>query len=181
MQFGRCFQQTKFFALDSSTLTFIKSILDSNRSNKKQILYRQMSKRFAIIFGIILLTEILIGQFFPHLSFVNGTLTITNKIIGYFSFSVFLFCVPLLFKAKKWVTIPWGLLLFTFLFINSCGEIYPIDTTTEPMDIATLQSDKDGNKLIVREYTNAKTDVQIRDTVLVKDIFIFRQFIERKQ
>ena len=133
-----------------------------------------MIKRITIFFGILLLTEILFGQLFPNLTFINGTLTITYRIIGYISFSAFLFCLPLLFKASSWLTVPWGILLFSFLFINSCIEIYPIDTTTQPIDIATLRIDKNGKKLIVRERINAKTNSPIRDTVLVKDVFIFR-------
>jgi hypothetical protein len=128
----------------------------------------------------VLLTEILIGQLFPRLTFVYGALTITNRIIGYFSFCGILFCLLLLFKVGKDLRAILGIFIFSFFFINSCSEIFPIDTTTEPVDIATLNTDKNGNKLIIREYKNVKTNEEIRDTVLVKDFFIFRELIDAK-
>ncbi|MBP6127766.1 hypothetical protein [Flavobacterium sp.] len=79
------------------------------------------------------------------------------------------------------MTIPLGVVLFLILFINSCAEIYPIDTTTQPQDISVLQTNEDGSKLVVRERINAKTNGIIRDTVLVKDNFIFRQVIETRR
>ncbi len=135
----------------------------------------------SITLGLILLTEILIGQFFTNLTFVNGNLTIANRILGYFAFSGFILSIPIFFKATKTLTIPLGVLLFLILFINSCAEIYPIDTTTQPQDISVLQTNDDGGKLVVRERINAKTNGIIRDTVLVKDNFIFRQVLETRR
>jgi hypothetical protein len=133
------------------------------------------------IFGIILLTEIAIGQFFPKLTFINGNLTIANRIFSYLTFSIFILSIAILFKANKMLTIPLGILLFLIFIIISYSEIYPIDTTTQPVDISILKTFDNGNKLIVREYKNAKTNQIIQDTVLVKDTFIFRQIIEKKQ
>ena len=133
-----------------------------------------------LIAGIILLIEVLVGQFFPKVTFVNGSLTIANKIVSYLAVSCFLFGLLLFFRANRFVTAPVGLVLFLFLTINSCSEIYPIDTTTEPIDIALLYKDEIGNKLIAREYKNAKTNATIRDTVLVKDYFLFRELIDKK-
>lgn len=133
-----------------------------------------------IILGVILLTEILGAQFFPNLTFVNGGLTIANKILGYFAFSGFILSILIFFKANKILTIPIGVLLFLNLFINSCAEIYPIDTTTQPQDISVLQTNEDGSKLVIRERIKAKTNGIIRDTTLVKDKFIFRQIIETR-
>ena len=134
-----------------------------------------------IILGVILLTEILTGVFFPNLTFINGNITIANRIVGYFSFSGFILSILILCKANKILTILLGIILFFFFFINSCAEIYPIDTTTEPEDVSVLQTFENGNKMIAREYKNAKTNQIIKDTVLVKDKFIFRQIIETKQ
>lgn len=134
-----------------------------------------------MILGIILLTEILVGQFFPNLTFVNGDLTIANRIIGYFAFSGFILSIPVCFKATKILIIPLGVLLFLIFFINSCAEVYPIDTTTQPHDISVLRTNEDGSKLVARERINAKTNGIIRDTVLVKDNFIFRQIIETRK
>jgi hypothetical protein len=135
----------------------------------------------SITLGLILLTEILVGQFFPNLTFVNGDLTIANIILGYFAFSGFILSIPLFFKATKILTIPLGVTLFLIFFINSCAEIYPIDTTTQPHDISVLQTNEDGSKLVVRERINAKTNGIIRDTTLVKDNSIFRQIIETRK
>jgi len=66
-----------------------------------------------------------------------------------------------------------------FFGVLSCSEIYPIDTTTEPVDIKTIQTYTDGKKLVARQYENAKTNAVIKDTVLVKDIFIFRQVYDK--
>lgn len=135
----------------------------------------------AATLGIILLTEILVRHFFPNLTFVNGNLTIANKILGYFAFSGFLLSISALFRATKILVIPLGLILFLIFFIDSCSEIYPIDTTTQPQDISVMQTNKDGSKWIVRERIKVKTNGTIRDTVLVKDNFIFRRIIEPKE
>ena len=71
--------------------------------------------------------------------------------------------------------------MFLIFFINSCAEIYPIDTTTKPRDISVLQINSDGSKLIVRERINVKTYEIIKDTALVKDSFIFRRIINPKK
>jgi len=133
-----------------------------------------------LLFGIILLAEITVGHFFPNLTFVNGNLTIANRVVAYLSFSSFILCIPILFKASKMLTIPLGLILFLIFFVNSCAEIYPIDTTTQPKDISILKTYENGNKLIVRERINAKTNNIIQDTVLVKDNFLFRQIISKR-
>ncbi len=134
-----------------------------------------------IISGIILLKEIMIDHFFPDLTFINGTLTITNRIVDDFAFSIFILSIPLLFNVRKILTIPLGVVLFSFFFVNSCAEIYPFDTTTEPVDVSILKTYDSGSKLIIREYKNVKTNEIIHDTVLVKDNFIFRQIIDETQ
>ena len=131
-----------------------------------------------IISGIILLTEIAIGQFLPNLTFVDSNLSIVNRILGWLAFSIFILSIPILFKVRKTFTIPLGIILLLILIIISYGEIYPFDTTTQPNDISILRTYENGNKLIVREYINAKTGQIIQDTVLIKDKFIFRQIIK---
>jgi len=131
------------------------------------------------ISGFILLAKQLIWKYYPNLTFIHGYLTISYSILGYFAFSVFIISIPLLFKANKGINIVLGILLFLIFFINSCAEIFPLETETEPVDISTLHTYKDGSKLITREYMNAKTNQVIQDTVLVKDKFIFRQIIDR--
>lgn len=142
---------------------------------------RKATLIISITLGLILLTEILVGQFFSNLTFVNVNLTIANRIICYFSFSGFILYIPIFFKVTKTLTIPLGVILLLLFFINSYAEIFPIDTTTQPKDIVVLQTNKDGSKLIVRELINAKTNGIIRDTALVKDNFIFRELIKSKK
>lgn len=134
-----------------------------------------------IVLGVILLTEILVEQFFPNITFVSGNLNIANRILGYFAFSGFLLSILLYFKGTKLVTFFLGVLLLLIFFINSCAEIYPIDTTTQPKDISVLKIYEDSSKLVIRERINSKTNRIIRDTVLVKDNYIFRQFIKNEK
>lgn len=134
-----------------------------------------------IVLGVILLTEILVEQFFPNLTFVSGNLNIANRILGYFAFSGFLLSILLNFKGTKLVTFFLGVLLLLIFFINSCAEIYPIDTTTQPKDISVLKIYEDSSKLVIRERINSKTNRIIRDTVLVKDNYIFRQIIKNEK
>ena len=141
---------------------------------------KNMIKRLTIIWGIVLLTEILSGYFFSNITFINGSLTITNRFIGYFAFSAFALYLLLLFKMNRVIVILSSVLLSVIFLINSYTEIFPIETTTQPVYISTLQIDKDGNKLIVQEFMNAETNEIIRDTVLVKDYFILRRIINRK-
>ena len=131
-----------------------------------------------IMLVIILFAEIIIGLFFPNLTFVTGSLTIANRVLGYFAFSGAILFTFILFKTRKGFTIPLGFLLFLIFFINSCSEIFPIDTTTQPKDIMILQTNKDGTKLVLRERINVKTKGIIQDTSLVRDNLIFRQVIK---
>jgi len=117
-----------------------------------------MNKRLAYILGILLLIEILCNQFIPKLTFISGELTITNRIIGYFSFSGFVISLLLLLKVNKWLTIPLGIILSIFFVVNTLAEIRPIDTTSEPTDMTVLNTDSIGRKTIVRKYINAKTN-----------------------
>ena len=139
-----------------------------------------MNKRLAYILGILLLIEILCNQFIPKLTFISGELTITNRIIGYFSFSGFVISLLLLLKVNKWLTIPLGIILSIFFVVNTLAEIRPIDTTSEPTDMTVLNTDSIGRKTIVRKYINAKTNRTIQDTVLVKDVLIFRYIYDNK-
>lgn len=140
-----------------------------------------MKLRFTIFFAVFFLLEVIYGQLFSQWTFIYSLLTAANHILLYISFTGLLFCLPLLFKINKWLLVPWGILLLSFLIINSVSEIRSIDTTKEPTDLEILQIDKTGKKLVVREYTNAKKNELIQDTVLVKDFFIFRQFYDRRK
>ena len=132
-----------------------------------------------ILSAIILLLEITFSSLFHHWTFKKGTLIICNKLIIYLSIFALIICSLLLFRASFWLTIFLGIIFLIFFGVLSFSEIYPIDTTTEIVDIKTIQTYTDGKKLVVRQYENAKTNAVIKDTVLVKDIFIFRQVFDK--
>ncbi|WP_207429507.1 hypothetical protein [Pedobacter sp. SYSU D00535] len=132
------------------------------------------------ISGVVLGTGIFVEQFFPDLTFVSGSLVIANRILGYLAFIVFVLSIMLLLRLNKTIRFCSALILSCFFFINSCGEIYPIDTIEKPFDASILQTYGNGNKLIVREFENAKTTNVLRDTILVNDVFIFRRILEHK-
>ena len=145
-----------------------------------------MNKRSKVIFfatiacGCISLSELLLAYAFPKVTFVTGGLAIANSIASYFAFSFFAVGLLLLFKVNRFVTAPVIVTLLFLCLLHAYFQIHPIDTTTEPVDKALLRTDEKGNKLVAREYKNAKTNGVIQDTVLVKDFFIFRQIIKSK-
>jgi len=134
-----------------------------------------MRLKLTMVLGFLFACEVIFGQFFPEWTFTKAGFVITNRIVLILSFCGFLFCLAWLLKANKYVLVPWGILLSLFFILTSLGEIYPIDTTTEPEDSALLKTDKEGRKWVVRTYQNAKTGHEIQDTVLVKDKLIFRR------
>lgn len=85
----------------------------------------------------------------------------------------------MLLKAKRWAKVMIGVFSLLFLSLLLQSIFLPFDTTTEPTDMKMLRSYSDRKKLIIREYQNAKTNAIIHDTVLVKDIFIFRQLLKK--
>jgi hypothetical protein len=136
----------------------------------------QTIKRLILFCAIIFFIELTLGYFFPFVSFINSTWTTANKVFTIFSFLGLIYCTVLWLTKNKWVIISLGLLFLIFLVLVAWTEEHPIDTTTNPVDIATLREYGDGKKLIARKYLNAKTNATIEDTVLVKDILVFRQF-----
>ncbi len=133
-----------------------------------------MKVKFTILFCLILLLEIIYGQFFPSWNFNIGSLNILNRIVTYFSFFAIILSATFTFKTQ-WLTIYVGIFLFIMFMVSTLITIYPIDTHSEPYDIATLGKYADGKKLIVREYKSSKTNRVIHDTLLVKDIGVFRR------
>ena len=112
---------------------------------------------------------------FPQWTFITGALVIANRILTQLSLAGLLFSLILFLKPSKNVKLVLGSLFVLFFGLLTLGELFPIDTTTEPVDISTIQIDSQGKKTIARQYINAKTNSKITDTVLVKDIFIFRK------
>ena len=138
-----------------------------------------MKLNFTILFSCIVILYIGKCELLPNWAFTRGGLNITSKIIFEFSFLAMLLCIALLVKVNKYIIISISV-IFTFAFIiMAWGEIYPIDTTTEPVDTYTIATDSKGQRLIIREYENAKTGSIIYDTVKVHDYFIFRKFVDR--
>ncbi len=128
-----------------------------------------------LAYAVVIIFGIIHYIFFPYWTFTEGGYVIAFRLIQRFSWLGFLFCLPMLFNARKWILIPWGIILSIFLIISAYGEIKPIDTTTEPKDIEVYKTFSDGKKLVIREYENEKTGSVIHDTVLVKDCLIFRR------
>ena len=140
----------------------------SNKYNKKVLL-------LTILFAVILIIEFLFQKIFPGWSFKTGPLIVGNKILSYISFLGLIYCLILFFKPVFEIKVVIGILFTLLLGVLSCTEIYPIDTTTQPVDVETIQVYPNGKKLVVRQYKNAKTNREIQDTVLIKDVFLFRR------
>lgn len=142
---------------------------------------RKTTLIISICLAVILLIQVFVSAYYPNLTFINGTLVSSYNILRYIVFSGFILTIPLLFNATKILKVPVGIVLFLMLFINSCTEIFPIDTKTKPKDVSILQTNDDGSKWIVRTSKNVKTSATIQDTELVRDKFIFRTILERKE
>jgi len=133
-----------------------------------------------ILFAFIVLTAFVFSLFFSEWSFINGTLTISVKIITSFAFWGLLFCIIIILKANKILKIVCGILFSLLFSFSAYFTAYPFDTTTEPYDIRILRTDEDGKKLVISGYKNVKTNAEIQDTVLVQDIFVFRRLYYTK-
>jgi hypothetical protein len=131
--------------------------------------------KLIFLFLFIILTEIITEYFLPDWIFISGFLTIANRIVMFFSFFALLFCIVLRLKLHKCIVYPLGIFLIIFFCLIALGEIYPRDTTTEPIDILTIHTNVNGKKMVVRKYKNIETDLIIYDTIVVKDYFIFRK------
>jgi phosphate starvation-inducible membrane PsiE len=136
--------------------------------------------RIAILLAIFLIIEFSVSLFLGDWTFTKGSWVIINNIICYFFFFGLLYCVILFYRPVAQAAIP-----IAVFFILICGalsflEIFPIDTTTQPADVSILQSYPGGKKLVIRQYKNAKTNEKIQDTVLVKDVLIFRRLYHQK-
>jgi hypothetical protein len=130
-----------------------------------------------IICILILTFEFIFKTYFIAWTFNKSYFVIANRILGYFAFFGF-FCFSLYtFKPKSALTILIGIISSLVFFLLAFFEINPIDTTTQPIDISILKILPNKTKLICRQYENIKTTHQIVDTVLVKDISIFRKII----
>ncbi|WP_420149826.1 hypothetical protein [Spirosoma sp.] len=135
-----------------------------------------MIKILAIIFAAIVIGEELFAEYGRDITFINGELVRINRFIGITAHVGLPYCIFLLLVKNKLLAhvipivlfVPFGL-LFVWL------ELVLIDTTTHPVDIVMLNSDKEGRKLIIRQSLRLKTDSIERDTVWVKDTFIFRK------
>lgn len=130
-----------------------------------------------IICALIILLEILLSVFFPEWSVRNGSLYLANQII--LAGAICGIIVAGIFLTNALQGIKWAIAVIAVLItlVSFYLTVYPIDTTTEPYDKSILKQFPDGSKLVAREYKNAKTNREIKDTVLVKDVFIFRKIL----
>jgi hypothetical protein len=137
--------------------------------------YQTSKLLFTKMFSLVLLGGFFFEQFYPNWSLRTASLISSYRISSFFSFFGLIYCLTLLFRPASWLKSSM-IVVFSLLFgMLSCSEIFPFDTTTHPVDIQTLKTFDSGKKLVVRKYENAKTGWIIQDTVLVKDVFIFRR------
>jgi hypothetical protein len=139
--------------------------------------FTAMLNKIIYILMIILLAEIAFAYFMGNWEFKIPMLNVLNRI-------AVLFCALLLVTlvvAK--ISRKAGLIAgasFMFLFsLFAIAESNPMDTTTQPKDIAVLHKGENRHKIVVREYKNMKTNNVVRDTLLVKDVFLFRKKIKQ--
>lgn len=130
-----------------------------------------------IICTSILIIEFIFKTYFIDWSFNKSYFVIANRILGNFAFFGFFCFLLYTFKPKSALTILIGIISSLIFLLLAFFEINPIDTITQPIDISILKTFPNETKLISRQYENAKTTHQIVDTVLVKDISIFRKII----
>lgn len=146
-------------------------MIKSNSANKRKA---RIVKWITIFFSFVLLVELFISIAFPQLTFSYGSLITFNNVLTQSSVLGLIVCLAIMRTKNKKVIIGLAVLFTIFIAFDAYMEVKPIDTTTHPTDIKILNYDDRGNKLVVRDYLNTKTNHKIRDTVLVKDYFIFR-------
>lgn len=131
-----------------------------------------------IICVFILTFEFIFKTYFIGWTFNKSYFVQTNKILETFAFFGFFYFALYTFRPKSILTKIVGIVSAIIFMLLAFFEINPIDTTTHPLDIAILEKCPNETKLISRQYENAKTSRQINDTVLVRDVFIFRKIIK---
>lgn len=102
-------------------------------------------------------------------------MVIINNVILYLSFFGLIFSALFTIKPKSSLIKALGFVFLIAFLLLTYLEFNPIDTTTKPIDLATIKIGTSGKKLTVRQYKNAKTNRNILDTVLVNDQYIFRR------
>ena len=90
-----------------------------------------------------------------------------------------LLCAALLLRVNRGILFAVGAVFIILFILMALGEIFPIDTTTNPVDISTLRIESSGQKVIVRTCVNAKSNRTIYDTVRIKDYFILRRIVSK--
>jgi hypothetical protein len=129
--------------------------------------------------ALIILENVIRSVLFPGWVVKNGSLHLASEIILAVSIGWLVIWMISIFKipsSLKWLV---SIVVMLVLAVSSCLTVYPIDTKTEPYDKTVLSRFTKGQKLIVREYQNAKTNGKIEDTVLVQDVFVFRKIFKR--
>jgi uncharacterized membrane protein YeiB len=131
-----------------------------------------------IICTSILIIQFIFKTYFNSWTFNKSYFVIANRILGNFAFFGFFCFLLYTFKPKSALTILIGIISLLIFMLLVLFKINPIDTTTQPVDFAIIKRFPNETKLISRQYENAKTTQKIIDTVLVKDIFIFRKILK---
>jgi hypothetical protein len=130
-----------------------------------------------LLFGLILLASYLFKTYCPGWTFSSGRVVLASQVIVYFSFFGFILSCVRLLSSSGCLLGTLGIVFFFFFSVGSCLAIFPIDTTTQPMNKAILGQNPDGTTRVLRAYKNAKTNQRIEDTAVVRDVFVFRKII----
>ena len=127
---------------------------------------------------LFLIAQVILSVFFSEWEVRNGNANMWWSILLWFSVCYIL--VYLIVISRIGTTVKWtiSILVLTVCGVAGCASVHPLDTTTEPYDIEVLKEGPDGEKIVVREYKNAKTNRIIKDTIQAYDVFLFRKLVK---
>lgn len=112
---------------------------------------------------------------FPGWHLRNGSIHLSFQVAFAMLFSGLILFGIASFKIlaiAKWILS--GIVVVATLLIILL-KLYPLDTMTERFDKAILKKFPTGQKVMIRKYKNAKANQPHNDTVLVRDIWIYRK------
>lgn len=136
-----------------------------------------MINKIIYLLALILLGEIAFHIFFDNWEFNIPVLNVLNRIACLLC-GLLLITLVVLKRSTRAAMIAGTSFMFVLTLV-AITELNPIDTITEPKDVAILSREGRHHKVVVREYKNMKTSDVIRDTLFVKDVFLFRKKIKQ--
>ncbi|SEQ58121.1 hypothetical protein [Epilithonimonas lactis] len=130
---------------------------------------------FIIFLGIVIITSIK-TYFFSEWTFTDRLYYNLFWATHYSSFVLCFFSLLIIFLKQtppKILCVLTAIIISYFIFDI---QFNPIDTSKYPIDKKVLFKNEN-KKIIVREMNKGKSNEMIKDTVNVKDIFIFRKIL----